>query len=103
MKKLLLILMVLASTAMAGDAKIKALLIGTWENDDGGTMTFTSDGKWQFDDDSEERWDVRSGKLIEIRPAPESERYYTIISLTKHRCVIQEDNHGRGRGIWTRE
>jgi hypothetical protein len=37
---------------------------------------------------------MRRGNFIEIRPSPETERDYIIISLTKHKCVIQENHHG---------
>ena len=100
------------SALIAGltDADLKRLLIGTWtaeptpafmEEPPVETLTFTCDGRW-LPGYPEERWDIREGKLIEIRPYPESERNYTIISLTRHKCVIQENGHGNHFAVWTR-
>jgi hypothetical protein len=54
MKTMLLILMFLASAASAkamSDAEMKALLVGTWNEDVGGaTSTFTADGRWIYTD-----------------------------------------------------
>jgi hypothetical protein len=102
MKRMLLTLLALASVAMADDAKMKRQLVGTWDFGNGTITKFTSDGTEWYTDGSYQGWDVREGKFIEIRPEPESERNYTIISLTKHKCVIRENGHGDHFGIWTR-
>jgi hypothetical protein len=96
-----------AGSAMRGDAEMKQQLVGTWTaSSDGGTIVLTSDGRFISSDGEssypEEKWDVRRGNFIEIRPFPESERNYTIISFTKHKCVIQENGHGRDIATWTR-
>jgi hypothetical protein len=93
-------LMLAAGSAQASDAKMKQQLVGSWRNDDRNiTFTFTTDGKWLIDGEPWERWDVRSGKLIEIRPGPESERNYTILLLTANDCIIRENGHGDHTGI----
>jgi hypothetical protein len=117
MKKMLLILMVLASAALAGDRQMKALLVGTW-NDIGttvdsaaGSQTFRSDGYWTFKagthgdqvDEHTDKWDIKGGKLIEIRPGGESARDYTILLLTKHEFLARENAHGRGYIFLTRD
>jgi hypothetical protein len=83
MKRLLLILMVLASVAMAGDAEMKALLVGNWIGEvgpgHGKLFIFQSDGTWLTDPDEESKWDVKDGKLIE----PEKGRSWTILFLDK--------------------
>jgi hypothetical protein len=106
------------SALIAGltDADLKRLLIGTWtagvapafmeEPPPPALITFTSDGRWLVDGDSEKdpgvRWDIRDGKLIEIRPYPRGELNYTIITLTRHKCVIQENGHGNHFATWIR-
>jgi hypothetical protein len=91
--------------ARMGDAEMKALIVGTWNVDQGRTFTFTSDGRWidtdpKFPNASEEerteRWDVKDGQLIEIRGSVESDRSYTILFLTKHEFLAQWDDHSRG-------
>jgi hypothetical protein len=110
-KMTILVLLSLAATAMGGDAAMKRQLVGTWTAaSDGGTIILTPDGRLLSGDTVQEanqdshpeRWDVRGRNFIEIRPSPESDRDYTIISLTKHKCVIQENAHGRNIAIWTR-
>jgi hypothetical protein len=117
MKRMLLILMVLASATMAGDRQMKALLVGTW--DDVGTTVdsaaggqiFRSDGYWTFKtgfhgdqvDEHTDKWDIKGGKLIEIRPGGESARYYTILLLTKHEFLARETAHTRGYIFLTRD
>jgi hypothetical protein len=99
MKTTLLILMVLASVAMAGDAKMKALLVGTWtDNCTGKTFVFQPDRKWLMgiDDTDPFKWDIKGGKLIEIRPDPESAIDFTILFLTKHELLARENSHGQG-------
>jgi hypothetical protein len=108
MKRMLLILMVLASAAMAGDRQMKALLVGTWnEGRSDNTQTFRSDRYWIFGDDEidehTDKWEIKGGKLIEIRPGPEGERYYTILLLTKHEFLARETAHGRGYIFLTRD
>jgi hypothetical protein len=95
MKTMLLILMTLASVAIAGDRQMKALLVGTWTVDEDTTNTFTADGRWFISDlrlpdypnKSEEelafRWDIKDGALIQIRE-PAASRSYPILFLTKH-------------------
>jgi hypothetical protein len=112
------------SALIAGltDADLKRLLIGTWtagvepefmdEPPPRATLTFTSDGRWLDGNsgDEEARWDIREGKLIaimpsvltEFGPSPEKELNYTIITLTRHKCVIQENGHGNHFATWTR-
>jgi hypothetical protein len=102
-KLTILALLSLAATAMAGDAEMKRQLIGTWTaSSDDEVFVLTSDGRFIISDGTEQQWDVRGGNFIEIRPSPESERNYTIRSLTKHKCVIQENGHDDGIGIWTK-
>jgi hypothetical protein len=99
----ILALLSLAATAMAGDAEMKRQLIGTWTaSSDDEAFVLTSDGRFITSGGTEQQWDVRGGNFIEIRPSPESERNYTIRSLTKHKCVIQENGHDDGIGIWTK-
>ncbi len=95
-------LMTLASVAMADDAKMKALLVGTWTPGNRITYTFTSDGRFLVADPSQPNWDpllnlwgwdIRDGNLIIKRPLPETDRDYTILSLTKHKCVIQQNGY----------
>jgi hypothetical protein len=97
MKTLLLILMTLASVAMADDAKMKKLIVGTWTDVcDRATVIFQSDGKWIGVGDDTEKWDVQGGKFIEIRPAPETALAYSIHFLTKREFLAREDSHGQG-------
>jgi hypothetical protein len=103
MKVTILTLLSLAAIAMAGDAEMKQQLVGTWTpSSDDEAFELTSDGRFITSGGTEQQWDVRGGNFIEIRPSPESERNYTIISLTKHKCVIQENGHDDGIGIWTK-
>jgi hypothetical protein len=107
MKRMLLILMVLASVAMAGDAKMKALLTGTWIGSwhlgTGRTFTFQSDGKWLIDGEDPAKWDVKGGKLIVKWPDPESARPYTILFLSKHEFLARGDDHGQSYLFLTRQ
>jgi hypothetical protein len=89
---LLLVLIVLASVAMAqarmSDAEMKALIVGTWTYDctlktivykSDGTVTFNVDGK-----DVVEKWWVEDGALLETDASLERTCYYKILFLTKH-------------------
>jgi Family of unknown function (DUF5640) len=94
---MLLILMVLASAAMADDAKMKALLVGTWKDacDGKTTYVFHSDGKWLMsadDTDPEYRWDIKGDQFIEMRP-PNWEHSFTILLLTRHQFLAQANSH----------
>ena len=93
-------LVVLASVAMADDAKMKALLVGTWTEDCARkTYIFQSDGKWLMEDvDSPDpyKWDIEGGELLEIRPEPAAARSFTILFLTKHEFLALA-NRGDGR------
>jgi hypothetical protein len=90
MKRMLLILMVLASAAMANDAKMKALLTGTWQTyctlD---KVIFQADGKWLTggcDDPNPSKWTIKNGELLEIGG---HEHSFTILLLTKHAFLAQ--------------
>jgi hypothetical protein len=100
MKKMLLMFMVLASVAMAGDAKMKALLTGTWTDPCNHISTvFQSDGKFLWDvnyTDHPEKWDIEDGQLIEIRGGGKSDYSYTILFLTKHEFLALV-NRGDGQ------
>jgi hypothetical protein len=107
MKRMLLILMILASAAMADDRQIKALLIGNWIGDyhcKGRDFTFQSDGKWLIvpggDDDS--KWDVKGGKLIATSSDQKNE-YYTILFLSKHEFLARGDDHDQVYLFLTRD
>jgi hypothetical protein len=99
-------------TVRMSDAEIKALLIGTWTGtgEEGWTYTFTPDGRWLTADprypgatDAEgNRWDIKDGELIEIRPEPEAARPYRILFLTEHECLLHWRHHGGGYWLWTR-
>ena len=90
MKKILLILMVMASTAVANDAKMKALLTGTWTDyctiD---KVIYRADGKLlsRGDDPDPSKWDIKDGVLLESDAY--HEHSYTILLLTKHEFVAQ--------------
>jgi hypothetical protein len=107
-KMTILALLSLAATAMAGDAEMKQKLVGTWKaydetivlKSDGTRITSGTDSSGRFS--VKEKWDVRGGNYIEIRTPPEGDRDYTIISLTKHKFVLQDNAHGRHTGTWTR-
>jgi hypothetical protein len=116
MKTILLVLMTLASVAMAGvamaedrqinmamagDRQIKALLVGKWtDNYDQKTIAFWADGKllWNadVDDPNPYKWDIQNGQLIEIRGGGLSDHSYTILFLTKHEFLALV-NRGYGR------
>jgi hypothetical protein len=114
MKKLLLILMVLASAVYAqtkmSDAEMKKLLVGTWVSGENSTERFTSDGRWfgtepRFPNEAENGsmgWDIKNGELIQIRGGGESARPYPIIFLTAHECLLHWAHHGGGYALWTR-
>jgi hypothetical protein len=72
MKRILfLTLLVLTSVAMADDAKIKALLVGTWTADCGGeTYILKSDGSWTGDGDDLGKWDIQGGEFINAKGWP---------------------------------
>ena len=88
MKTMLLILMVLASVAMAqatmSDAKMKKLLVGTWTVDcTRATTVFHADGT----SDDSEKWDIKDGEFMEIVDGDRT-YYYKIILLTKHEFLV---------------
>jgi hypothetical protein len=68
MIKMLLILMTLASVATANDAKIKALMVGTWSDDCGtSTTVYKADGTvvYHLDDrDEVEKWVSKTACLL---------------------------------------
>jgi hypothetical protein len=98
MKAALLILMVMASVAMAGDAKIKAMIVGTWTDDcTRKTYVLKSDGTWTGNGDDLGKWDVQKSEFINAKGWP-----FTILFLTKHECLMQSDGHGDGYVFWMR-
>jgi hypothetical protein len=106
MKRILLALMVLASVAMAGDAEMKALLVGGYWIGESGcrsrTFTFQSDGKWIVEPDGDSKWDVKGGKLMVIESEPESTHAYTILFLSEHEFLARPDDEGHGYLFFTR-
>jgi hypothetical protein len=108
MKTMLLILMTLASVAMANDAKIKARIVGTWRDFyTQKTCTFQADGEWLTEDDTGnkepwEKWDVQGGKFIYIRPAPETALTCSILFITKREFLVRKDSHGEPYMFLTR-
>jgi hypothetical protein len=114
MKKLLLILMTLALAAHAhamSDAEMKALIVGTWslgEREDYNSryITYQEDGTELIGvHNFTVKWDVKNGELIEnddpnafearrvLKDHPEV--IYTILFLTKHELLVQEEKGKR--------
>jgi hypothetical protein len=111
MKKLLFLLMMVASVASAhprSDAELKALISdGVWNYDVGrksGYVAFRPDGVLLTDGEGLMKWDIKDGVLDEI-DTPETEGVdrdkwqgksagywynYTILFLTKHELLLQD-------------
>jgi hypothetical protein len=94
MKKMLLILMILASAAMANDAKMKALITGIWrsECDSSDITEYKSDGTVTFKlngTDVVEKWDIKDGALLETDSIGNGRtNYYKILFLTKREWLM---------------
>src|SRR4029077_4259184 len=111
-KRLLLILMVLASVASAhprSDAELKALIVGTWTcsggDYDSRYTTYQEDGVELVGvHNYRMKWEVKDGELVEIEspeaagiaPSEWEEKsagylyVYTILFLTKHELLVQD-------------
>jgi hypothetical protein len=109
MKKILIALVILAMAAHAhamSDAKMKALLTGTWTDPyDGKASLFQADGKWQKVADGTDpyySWDIEKGELLEMVPDPDVPKgirprhSWSILFLTKNE-FLAEANFGDGR------
>jgi hypothetical protein len=116
MKKLLLILMTLAMAAHAhpkmSDAKIKALLVGTWRADCGtrststSTIEFKADGTVDYRTDNipAEKWDIKDGMYREIPEAQERTYYYKILYLNKTAfLMLGVTSHAKGYFFYWRK
>jgi hypothetical protein len=113
MKKTILLLtalasLVIANVAQAGDVELKQQLVGTWHlgND---TFTLNSSGisvSSGLNSDGTTysfpiKCDVKNGMFIETI-GDESPKELKILSLTKHKCVVQDMWHGHHIGEGTR-
>jgi hypothetical protein len=109
MKTMLLILMILASAAMAGDRQMRALLVGTWSlGETEEYTTFQEDGTMLAGvHNVRMKWEVKDGVLTEI-DTPEIEGVdpsewqgksggywysYAILFLTKHELLLQDTKY----------
>jgi hypothetical protein len=108
----MLALLSLVATSLAGDAEMKQQLVGTWNMGGGETAVLNSDGTRVYQGHDfpsgkpfrlTGRWDIRDNNFIEIRNPPEGDRYYTIISITKHEFKLKDNAHGRHTGNWIRQ
>jgi hypothetical protein len=106
MKKIFLLLMMIASAALADDAKLKALIAGTWslgemEDYNSRYITYQEDGTELIGvHNFTVKWDVKNGELIEsddpngfearraLKDHPDV--IYTILFLTKHELLLQD-------------
>jgi hypothetical protein len=97
MKTVLLILMTLASVAMAqtpmSDAEMTKLIVGTWRSEcTYDTIEYKSDGTVAFDLNGEkvvEKWWVKDGALLETDSSIKGgECYYKILFLTEDEWLI---------------
>jgi hypothetical protein len=104
MRKILLLLMMIASVASAhprSDAELKALISdGAWNYDDcrhGKEFTYVPGGllRIEIEGSAEMRWDIKNGELIETdlpgadpNTAP-AQDVLTILFLTKHELLVQ--------------
>jgi hypothetical protein len=78
----------MASTAMAGDAEMKALIVGTWTFDcTYATTVYRSDGTVVYNIDGTdvvEKWYVKDGAFLETDTGTGRTDYFKILFLTKH-------------------
>jgi hypothetical protein len=109
MKKLLLLLMMIASVASAhprSDAELKALIVGTWTlsgegggGDKGSTYIYQEDGTMGPEvPNIKMTWYVKDGELVEIEVPIDRSKYlgkgqgycynFTILFLTKHEMLV---------------
>jgi hypothetical protein len=113
MKRLLLILMVLASTVYAqatmSDAEMTTLIVGTWiydcnhaafEYKSDGTVVFNLNGK-----DVVEKWYVKDGALLETDSELKGGMgYYKILFLTENEwLILGMTPHAKGYSFFRRE
>jgi hypothetical protein len=112
LKLTILALLSLITAVIAGDAEMKQQLVGTWKDaDTRTTIVLKSDGTRLVSGNDfssgkpffiSGKWDVKDGDFVEVRPSPEVDRTYTIISITQHKFVLRDNGHGRHTGTWTR-
>jgi hypothetical protein len=109
MKKMLLILLVLASAAMANDAKMKALITGIWRSgcDSSDITEYKSDGTVSFKlngKDYVEKWDVKNGWLQETDSSTDRLAYFKILFLTKREWLMLGTSvHNKGYVFYWRK
>jgi hypothetical protein len=122
MKRILLILMTLANVAMANDAEIKAMIVGTWRSEcdcDGssnpdvykadGTLVYNTDatgqaGKRADGTDAVEKWWVKDGMLVETDYDSGRTDYFKILLLTERVLLLQGMTvHSKGYFLYWRK
>jgi hypothetical protein len=113
MKKLLFLLMMVASVASAhpkmSDAKIKSLIIGTWKSggisDASGGIEYKADGTVDYGKDlGSAKWTIKDGDMLEIPEAPERTYYYKILYLTRTALLMKGMTpHGKGYFFYYRK
>jgi hypothetical protein len=112
MKKMLLILMVLASVAHAqatmSDAEMTALIVGTWTFDcTYATSVYKSDGTIVYNIDGRdvvEKWWVKDGAFLETDSSIGRTTYYKILFLTEYEWLRYGlTSHAKGYVFLRRE
>jgi hypothetical protein len=112
MKKLLLILMTLASLGMTApkpalsDAQMKALIVGTWRADCGtntSTIEFKADGTVDYGKDiGSAKWDVKDGAYTETDEI--RTYYFKILYLSKTALLmLGVTSHDKGYAFYWRK
>jgi hypothetical protein len=84
--------LVAGNVAMANDAEMKKLLVGTWTADCTlSTVVYKSDGTVVYNLDGRdvvEKWDVKDGALLETDYGTGRMDYFKILFLTKHEWLM---------------
>lgn len=113
MKRFILILLTLASVAVAqakmSDAEMKALIVGTWTYEcTDATSTYNPDGTIVYHIDGKdvvEKWWVKDGVFLETDASIKGGiTYYKILFLTEHEwLMLGMTPHAKGYSFLRRE
>ena len=104
--------MLAAGLATAGDAKIKAMIVGTWRSEcncDGSSKpdVYKSDGTVVIQlngTDIVEKWWVKDGALLETDHSSDRTDYFKILLLTERVLVLQGMTvHSKGYFLYWRK
>ena len=103
--KILMLISVLATAALADDAAIKKQFVGYWNSPGSdGVWHLTEDGRMHLNPEPSTpwTWTVQDGVFKFSKGPTGSTQSFTIVSLTKSKFVLKDHAHGTHTATWIR-